>query len=438
MGSYAQCWLGNFVVGSSKNDIDPSLIHLFRSTDKKVVSDPNSKVPEQVESWVEDLKEDGDAIIVYYSANSTIVKDRLELSGYTIGSCRDAFSEGRKYEVENTERMCSSSHGEIFNRRLEILKSMDVDSWMSALSEIRQSNMKPHRGASQETLVGYMLSEDWYGYPGVDTNVVLRLALEVYPEADELVYDVTDLVRSGYFEPDEDFVNYGFEGAADDFFSKAKIIVLTEGRTDSWVLSEAISVLYPHLSDYYSFMDFDGFRSAGGVGSLVNLVKSFAGAGIVNRTIALFDNDTAAASAMRGLSSLSIPRNIVVLQLPDLESLEHYPTIGPTGIAVTNVNGVASSIELMFGADVLADAENGFVPVQWTGYEQSVRKYQGEVMHKLMLHEKFREKISASRKCDSYLAAADWAPMRLLFGRIFSAFHSLDRESIIALSRIYV
>ena len=45
---------------------------------------------------------------------------------------------------------------------------------------------------------------------------------------------------------------------------------------------------------WLGFMDFEGVRIGGGAGSLVNIVKAFAGAGIVNRTVALFDNDTAA------------------------------------------------------------------------------------------------------------------------------------------------
>ena len=32
------------------------------------------------------------------------------------------------------------------------------------------------------------------------------------------------------------------------------------------------------LADYFSFMDFEGVRIGGGAGSLVNIVKAFAGA----------------------------------------------------------------------------------------------------------------------------------------------------------------
>ena len=87
--------------------------------------------------------------------------------------------------------------------------------------------------------------------------------------------------------------------------------------TESCSCSAHPTLLYPHLDDYFGFMDFEGVRIGGGAGSLVNIVKAFAGAGIVNRTVALFDNDTAARAVLAGLRSIRLPSNIVVKHLPD-------------------------------------------------------------------------------------------------------------------------
>jgi len=38
MGSDAEGWLGSFYLGSTEGQIDPSIIQLFRSSDKKAVS----------------------------------------------------------------------------------------------------------------------------------------------------------------------------------------------------------------------------------------------------------------------------------------------------------------------------------------------------------------------------------------------------------------
>jgi hypothetical protein len=222
-------------------------------------------------------------------------------------------------------------------------------------------------------LIGHMLSHNWYGFPGdwydfpgTDLNVALRLALEVCPEVQELVYDVTDLIRSGDIKLEQDLVEYGLSLSAEEYNSTAKIILLTEGRSDSWILQESLVLLYPHLADYYSFMDFNVARVGGGAGNLANFVKAFAGAGIINRTIALFDNDTAGAAGFMSLEKIALPPHIIVLRLPDLELLRSYPTIGPSGDLGMDVNGVAASIELYLGEDVLLGDEKQLIPVQWT------------------------------------------------------------------------
>ena len=66
-----------------------------------------------------------------------------------------------------------------------------------------------------------------------------------------------------------------------------------------------MQLLYPHLADYFTFMDFEGARVGGGAGNLANIVKAFAGAGIVNKIIAIFDNDTAGEAAIQGTTHSS-------------------------------------------------------------------------------------------------------------------------------------
>lgn len=49
------------------------------------------------------------------------------------------------------------------------------------------------------------------------------------------------------------------------------------------------------------------------------------------------------------------------MRLPDLEFLKSYPTLGPNGLANMDINGVAASIELYLGNDVLRG--DGFLPI---------------------------------------------------------------------------
>lgn len=422
-------------MGSSKNDVDPSLIHLFRHGDKKFSIGRTDGLPSCLARWFVEDSEDVEA--VYYSIPVSTLRDRLELRGYTIANCRRAFDLALAREVSEAEQWSTTAqaHASAFSERAELLRSMSVDVWTEALLKIRSSGIEPNEYGrfdrpNQDPLLAYMLSEDWYGLPGYDRNVGLRLALEVVPDAESFIYDVTDLVLSECFGRDEDIVDYDLQVSVNEYSSRSRIIVLTEGKTDSWVLSEALALLYPHLSDYFSFLDFDGSRTAGGVGNLVNLVKAFSGAGIVNRMVAVFDNDTAAAAALRTISALKLPNHIAILRLPHMDFLESYPTLGPTGVVHTDINGLATSIELLLGRDVLEDKEYGLVPIQWVGYEQGLRQYQGEVMNKVQVQDRFRAKLLKARNEPDPRSTGDWTGLTKLLEAIFSAFHQMDEEGI--------
>ncbi len=106
------------------------------------------------------------------------------------------------------------------------------------------------------SLIGYMLSNEWYGFPGYDNNIPLRIILESANSSDKILYDVTDLVWSGYFEYSDDFIEYGLHSTVVEYNSMARTIILTEGKTDTYFLKESMKLLYPHLVDYYSFLEF--------------------------------------------------------------------------------------------------------------------------------------------------------------------------------------
>ena len=119
------------------------------------------------------------------------------------------------------------------------------------------------------------------------------------------------------------------------YASGSKVIILTEGKSDGWIIAGAMKLLYPHLLGYFTFMDFELARVGGGAPQLANIVKSFAGAGIVNKVIALFDNDTIGKEAVQNLQQLKLPGNLRVLNLPDLPTLRKYRPIKTTSFIAT-------------------------------------------------------------------------------------------------------
>jgi hypothetical protein len=431
MGSYAECWLSSFYLGSTKGQIDPSIIQLFRSSDRKIIPGLKKDIPFQLHRWVDDVDEDEMIEVVYYSTPLKIIRDRLNLDGYTLETSKIAFQNWIEKEIATYEHWSQKKHGEVFLEQVKLLKTMNADTWMSTLKQISKEGLVQGKRNNkntkyQGTLLGYMLDNrtGWYGYPGWDLKVAIRLALEILPETDELVYDLTDLILSGDYSKDEDFV--------ETWTRNSKTIVLTEGNIDTWVISESLQLLYPHISDYFTFMDFEGARVGGGAGSLANIVKAFSGTGIVNKVAVFFDNDTAAATALRGLKPVQIPSNIKIIQLPELDFLKNYPTLGPSGLVAMDINGLAASIELYLGKDVLIDTSNNFIPIQWAGYVPELGRYQGEIMAKEDIQKRFRKKVTDCKINKELLANTDWGSLQAILQSLFTAFHELDREEILS------
>ena len=157
-----------------------------------------------------------------------------------------------------------------------------------------------------------------------------------------------------------------------------------------------MQILYPYLFNRYKFFDFSEFnvKLETNASALVRLVIAFASANIKHPIVALFDNDTAGIMELERLQAENLPPNIKVMKLPDIKFAKSYPTIGPNGIRKMNVNGLACGIEMYLGEDCVKNGST-FIPVQWKGYNDKQRKYQGEIVDKAKVQEAFRLKLLA-------------------------------------------
>ena len=94
-----------------------------------------------------------------------------------------------------------------------------------------------------------------------------------------------------------------------------------------------------------------------------------------------------------------------------------------------DVNGLAGSIELYLGADVLC--ENGKpIPVQWKSYSSVLGQYHGEVRDKAGIQRRFKSKLR-SLENGTANENADWSGIRAILVAVFSAFHAFDAEKIL-------
>ena len=194
-------------------------------------------------------------------------------------------------------------------------------------------------------------------------------------------------------------------------------VIITEGSTDILVLEATMRARYPHLRSFIRFFDFgDGAEGSASAG--IRTLKSFAAAGISNRVVLVLDNDSAARDAERALRGAKLPDHYSVLHYPDLDLAKSYPTHGPDGLRMMDVNGLAGSIELYLGTDVLTQEDGALSPVQWRSYIEGTRSYQGEVIDKARLRKKFLAKAKAAEADPKAMDAQDWSGLEAIINLI--------------------
>ena len=442
MGSFATLRLGCIHLGSTKNEIDPGLIWLFRPSDKHIESIDRrnrEKLAEYVcKEYIDDYDEDEPFHVVEYRCTATAARDRLDLKGYTYRAAEAAFRYGIAEEIKNLDRYAKQDV-ERFDEKIKLLQSLTVDKWLDALRRIIADGLRRNdldtllQSDPQLLILRHMLgsSTSFYGFPSYELRHFVRLAVEVAPSHEALVYDLTDLVAGGWVDELDECVTYAEYLINEDFLLAHRVIVLTEGVSDRRFLARSLELLYPHLSDYFRFFDYAGHKVGGGAGELANLVRAFAAADVKHRILALFDNDTAARQALSKLDVDALPQNIVVCHYPDLDVAREYPTLGPSGTVAMDVNGLAGSIELYLGEDVLRNSDGLLTPIQWTGYDRKQNAYQGEILDKDKIGLAFVAKLESCALNPEKLDSYDWEGIRAILNVIRSAFTGVDEEAIL-------
>ena len=428
MGSYSTLRIGSRQLFAAKNGIDPLLMSLFRPSDKRIRKAPATEAVADPYDRAAEL-EDVDAVtIVEYRSTVAHLRDRLDLMGFTSQRARRSFERGIVRVREEAQDDLSDASPDVlqehYRQKADVVARLSFEDWLAGFARIFRIGLAATpRGYGQSSLsddypVSYMLNEhslgegSHFGFPSYHSRAVLRAMCEAIPGDADVVMDLTDLVLGGWYDTDDDLVEEADYLVSADYQTTQRIIALTEGGSDKRVLEAAFELLYPQLREYFAFMDFDELNVPGGAPSLVTFVKAFAAAGVINRVVAIFDNDTAAAGALRSLNDLKLPANVAITQLPVLDELKNYPTLGPTGTALTDINGLAASIELYFGRDVLMRADGSLTPVQWKGFDKALGRYQGEITDKPILQERFAAKVHNAKVRPEAIASADWVPMK--------------------------
>lgn len=285
------------------------------------------------------------------------LKQRLSIYGYNA----QLFNESLDAHIERLIKWCNNVSNEM---------KMDYE------DKIKQANDLKTNKISLEDL-----SYELFRQIDFNNELIAIWGLVHYEgvkDSDIAVLDISDLAEAGWLDYE-----------LDDFITVPPII-LTEGITDIKTLKKALHVIYPKLESNVRFLD-TSFRPETNAAAVVKMIKSFAAAGINNRILAILDNDAAASEAMTKLPR-NLPNNIKVIQYPELDLMTSYPTIGPQGEINMNINGLAGSIEMYMGKDILTDNDGNLELVQWGGYMKRVKKYQGSLIKKEIVSNRFERK----------------------------------------------
>src|SRR6266699_6629657 len=241
-----------------------------------------------------------------------------------------------------------------------MLAVMSVQDWVERLAATPPEALRDTSPGGRGWLLNYLDPDN-----GWDVRRRLRVMLLAFPDA-EVALDATWV--GGWRAPDPGTVLFHAQRTAQhNTTAHAPLIVLPEGTTDTEFLRAALAVLYPHLTDLVRFLDYER-KPEGGASAILRAVRAFDAAGIANRVVAVLDSDAAAADALRAYGRISLSDRIRLIQYPPLGLARQYPTLGPptvrshaVAIEQADVNGLAASIELYLGRDVLTSCLHSLI-----------------------------------------------------------------------------
>lgn len=381
MGSFSYLYISEYPILSEKSGYIHGIVDLLFQEDDYTTYTRNLKDRSSAVWGDSYMDDEGNEQVICFRSTAAICKERLEIYGVNKELVKNEFETLKEYFIEENK---IEKH---------LFENVNFDSYLNEIRHIIKNKLT-HIDEHYTSLSEYLQFNELFIE---NQSIALGLYIIMSCVDDEAVieYDLTDIINSGDVEYDE----------IPRIINKEKVIILTEGKTDSEFLKNGIELFYNHLKDYYHFMDFESSKYESNASRLVQTVKAFVGSGIQSKMIAIFDNDTASRQEMENLRKIKLPYNIKILRYPDTELARNYPTIGPTGKQNIDVNGLAGCIELYLGTDILMD--NGqYIPIQWTGYMDKVGSYQGELQRKGEIQNRFRAKVQRFNK--SSFISEDW------------------------------
>lgn len=373
MGSMISLGVGRMEIDWGKNNFFRNHSALFQTSDVKMIP----------YYYVDD---DGNPLIVEkegYSRQLKLVKPRLDLLGYTLEMIEE------KYNQLRSDCLCHGIKNVLsYETFSKILKEIDVrrintpelaaeyDEYGYDFGEFVRRCIIPEKEIHQRLLdavdgdefeLRFGLEEF---FENMDPYIILRLLAENESCRElDVFWSFSDVVEGGWVEKEDIVIPLSDE---------QKILIVTEGSSDSFIIKRTIDTLYPEICDFFNFIDMQENYPFTGTGNLYNFCCGLMKIGVLNQIIVLFDNDVAGNEKYEKLVKMPHMKNLLIAKLPYLTSFENIDTIGPQGVSVSNINGVAVAIECFLD---LNSCERTPL-VRWTNFVDKAETYQGALIAK--------------------------------------------------------
>jgi hypothetical protein len=386
MGSYCTIFFDEMSICGAKSVVPDSFAALFQESDR----DPQPTPPPR--------GEEEDTYPEYrYSASRQTILRRLSLLGATREAAEKAFEAWLKDQRERWAEHAREGWGQDTAGAAE---QLTLEAWRRRVPGVLATLYSPDEADRKPTdvldrlLREGDLEDSWLWIADYASPLSLRALLDAAEHVQTVTLDMSELVINGYYGSDRPLETEARTNVFITYNPLSPTLILAEGSSDIAVLRASLPVLYPELTDYFSFFNHTELSVDGGAVYLVKFLKAFAAARMTTRMIAVFDNDAAGRQALAQARALALPDNIIVTCLPDCGTAQGYPTIGPQGSHMMDVNGLAAGIEMYLGKPALTD--NGQLrPVRWTGYLAGAGAYQGEVECKADVLKAFLARIES-------------------------------------------
>lgn len=403
MGSIISLGIDKLELDWGKNNFFVNYSYLFKNEDIKKI--PYYYVDNNFEKEIIEYK-DG------YSSRLSCIKDRLELLGYSLKEIKIKYNRILK-EAQDFGNDINLSFESIYR----IISKIEVDKISFIKDEIENNDNGYDIGEyarkcilnndviRAQILKEAKVKENIYELSefleNIDPLILVRILCENNKNINfELQWRFADVVENGWVKKEE-ILKYVDE--------KSKILIVTEGSSDTFILKKTIDILYPNISDLFNFIDMESNYPFTGVGELYKFCMGLAKINIQNNVIVLFDNDTAGIEKYERAIRLKKPDNLFVLKLPDFKEFETILSKGPNENNLCNINGLAVAIECFLDFKSV-----NFEPcIRWTNYQLNLDKYQGSL-------EKKDEYVKAFKK-SKLINQYDVSKLRYLVDYIISS-----------------